>query len=61
MKVQKLREVFGKIAGMQHRQGDAATGKALERLSEIIKTRDKDDVSKMVDGIQQRRGARRGL
>lgn len=61
MKVQKLRDVLEKIAKMQHRQGDVATGNALETLSEIIKTRDKEDVSKMVEGIQQRRGDRRGL
>ena len=59
MKVQKMREVLRKIAEMQHKQGDAATGKALEMLSEILKPRDKDDVSKLVDSIQQRRGSRR--
>ncbi len=60
MKVKKLREVLGKIAEMQHGQGDAPASKALESLSEILKSRDKEDVAKMVDGIQQRRGLRRG-
>lgn len=60
MKVIKLRATLGKIAEMQHRQGDAASGNALETLAEILKSRDKEDVSKIVDSIQQRRGFRRG-
>ncbi len=60
MKVLKLREVLGKIAEMQHRQGDAVSGNALEKLSEILKSRENEEVSKTVDSIHERRGLRRG-
>ena len=55
MKVLKLRELLSKIARMQDGQGDAETANALEQLSEILKSRDKDDVCKTVDSIEQRR------
>ena len=58
MKVHKLRETLLKIAEMQHHQGDTVAAKALEKLAEMLQKRDKDDVSKLVNTIQQRRGDR---
>ena len=55
MKVRKLREVLERIAEMQHRCGDDVTANYLKKLQEILQTSDKDEVSKMVDSIQQRR------
>jgi hypothetical protein len=60
MKVLKLRETLAKIAEMQHNQGDIASANALERLSKILESRNKDDVPKVADSIQQRRQARKG-
>jgi hypothetical protein len=59
MKVIKLRETLGKIAIMQQNQGDAATANALEKLSKILVSRNREDVHRMVDSIQQRRQARK--
>lgn len=58
MKVSKLRSVLVKVAEMQHRQGDVDGSKALERLSETLKSHDKTEVVDLVEGIQQRRADR---
>ena len=58
MKVKKLRGVLGCAADMQRNLGDEGTSRFLQALGDALRTRDKEDVAKVIESIQQRRKER---
>jgi hypothetical protein len=58
MKVKKLRDILERLADMQNGLGDGATSQALKELGDVLRVRDREDVAKIVEGIQQRRRLR---
>jgi hypothetical protein len=58
MKIKKLRAILGSVADMQRNLGDEPTSRFLQALGDVLRPRDKEDVAKVIESIQQRRKER---
>lgn len=59
MKVKELRAVLASMADLQHHLGHEASSKALLQLGDVLSVRDREEVARVVENVQQRRSSRR--